>query len=156
MFAPYQSSTNVYKLGVCVISWIENHICIQKYCVRKLNDWVANDFILGFCIQSFDDAWKGAFFYVKIWQVSFNYLYFVWVFRLKVQLKYRTIWFLKIVHTDHGKVRALIRAALNERSLERYILSWLGDANGLNNYYESWALIRDNEASNLMPSIAAG
>lgn len=53
-------------------------------------------------------------------------------------------------------MRALIRAALNERSLERYILSWLGDANGLNNYYESWALIRDNEASNLMPSIAAG
>lgn len=53
-------------------------------------------------------------------------------------------------------MRALIRAALNERSLERYILTWLGDANGLNNFYESWALIRDNEASNLMPSIAAG
>lgn len=60
------------------------------------------------------------------------------------------------VHTDHGKVRALIRAALNERSLERYISTWLSDTNGLNTHFESWALIRDNEASNLMPSIAAG
>lgn len=53
-------------------------------------------------------------------------------------------------------MRALIRAALNERALERYILTWLGDASGLNTHYESWALVRDNEASNLMPSIAAG
>lgn len=64
--------------------------------------------------------------------------------------------FFSIVCTDHGKVRALIRAALNERSLERYILTWLGDANGISTYFESWALIRDNEASNLLPSIAAG
>lgn len=61
-----------------------------------------------------------------------------------------------IVYTNHGKVRALIRAALNERALERYILTWLGDSNGLNTYFESWALIRDTEASNLLPSIAAG
>lgn len=60
------------------------------------------------------------------------------------------------MYTDNGKVRALIRAALNERSMERYILMWLGDTSGLNTYFESWALIRDNEASNLLPSIAAG
>lgn len=60
------------------------------------------------------------------------------------------------VYTDQGKVRALIRAALNERALERYILSWLSDTNGLLQRYESWALFRDNEASNLLPSIAAG
>lgn len=53
-------------------------------------------------------------------------------------------------------MRALIRAALNERALERYILTWLGDSNGLNTYFESWAFIRDNESSNLLPSIAAG
>lgn len=60
------------------------------------------------------------------------------------------------VYTNHGKVRSLIRAALNERAFERYILTWLGDVIGLNNYFESWALIRDNEASNLLPSLAAG
>lgn len=60
------------------------------------------------------------------------------------------------VYTDHGKVRALIRAALNERALERYISIWLSDTTGLNTYFESWALIRDNEACNLLPSIAAG
>lgn len=53
-------------------------------------------------------------------------------------------------------MRALIRAALNERALERYISTWLSDTSGLNTYFESWALIRDNEASNLLPSIAAG
>lgn len=62
----------------------------------------------------------------------------------------------KLAYTDHGKVRALIRAALNERALERYILTWLGDSNGLNTHFESWAFIRDNESSNLLPSIAAG
>lgn len=60
------------------------------------------------------------------------------------------------VYTDQGKVRALIRAALNERALERYICTWLSDTNGLILRYESWALVRDNEASNLLPSIAAG
>lgn len=60
------------------------------------------------------------------------------------------------VYTEQGKVRALIRSALNERALERYILTWLSDANGLAQRYESWALVRDNEAANLLPSIAAG
>lgn len=50
----------------------------------------------------------------------------------------------------------MIRAALNERAFERYILTWLSDTNGLLLRYESWALVRDNEASNLLPSIAAG
>lgn len=62
----------------------------------------------------------------------------------------------RVAFTEQGKFRALIRAALNERALERYILTWLGDANGLNAYFESWAFIRDNESSNLLPSIAAG
>lgn len=60
------------------------------------------------------------------------------------------------VYTDQGRVRALIRAALNERSLERYVLTWLGDAKGLEARFEPWALLRDTEASNLLPSMAAG
>lgn len=60
------------------------------------------------------------------------------------------------MYTDLGKVRALLRAALNERALERYISTWLSDAKGLEIRFESWALLRDSEASNLLPSIAAG
>lgn len=64
--------------------------------------------------------------------------------------------FQSLVYTDQGKVRALIRAALNERAMERYILIWLGDLQGLATHFETWAFIRDIEAINLLPSIAAG
>lgn len=62
---------------------------------------------------------------------------------------------LRHVWTDGGKVRALIRALLNERSFERYILIWLNDPN-LPNSFEEWAFLRDFEVQNLLPSIAAG
>lgn len=62
---------------------------------------------------------------------------------------FRHIW------TDRGKIMALLRAALNERSLQRYVLIWLSDLN-LKSFYEDWALMRDNEATNLLPSIAGG
>ncbi|XP_037028176.1 sorting nexin-29 [Bradysia coprophila] len=62
---------------------------------------------------------------------------------------------LRHVWTDGGKVRSLIRALLNERSFERYILVWLNDPN-LANSFEDWAFLRDSEVQNLLPSIAAG
>ncbi|GAB0093252.1 sorting nexin-29 [Sergentomyia squamirostris] len=62
---------------------------------------------------------------------------------------------LRHVWTDRGKCRAFIRASLNERSLERYILTWLADSN-LMTYYENWSIMRDEEASNLLPTLAAG
>lgn len=62
---------------------------------------------------------------------------------------------LRHVWTDRGKLNALIRSALNERSLERYILIWLNEPN-LQGHFETWALMIDNEATNLLPSIAAG
>lgn len=62
---------------------------------------------------------------------------------------------LRHVWTDRGKSRALIRAALNERAMERYILIWLNDLN-IDNRYEKWSFMRDVEAINLLPSIAAG
>lgn len=62
---------------------------------------------------------------------------------------------LRYVGTDWGKGRALIRAALNERSLERYILVWLNAPNR-EHCYESWSLMREAESANLLPSIAAG
>lgn len=62
---------------------------------------------------------------------------------------------LRHVWTDRGKGRALIRAALNERALERYVLTWLSDPN-LTTSYENWALLRDAERTHLLPSMAAG
>lgn len=62
---------------------------------------------------------------------------------------------LRYVSNERGKGRALIRAALNERSLERYILMWLNAPN-LAKSYECWALLREAESANLLPSIAAG
>lgn len=63
---------------------------------------------------------------------------------------------LRHVWTDCGKGRALIRAALNERSLERYVLMWLSEPQRLADNYWPSALVRDDEATNLLPSIAAG
>lgn len=62
---------------------------------------------------------------------------------------------LQLVHTDYARGRALLRAALNERTLERYVLVWL-NAPQLTSTYESHAVLRDPEATNLLPSIAAG
>lgn len=62
---------------------------------------------------------------------------------------------LRHVWTDRGKGRAFIRAALNEQSLERYVLIWLSDPN-LSNCYECWALMRDPEITHLLSTMAAG
>lgn len=62
---------------------------------------------------------------------------------------------LRHIWTDRGRGRALIRAALNERSLERYVLMWLSDE-FIDYKYENWALLRDPEFTHLLPSMAAG
>lgn len=60
---------------------------------------------------------------------------------------------LRHVWSDRGRTRSLIRATLNEHSLERYILTWLADPN-LHKSYESWALMRDSESTPLLLSTA--
>ncbi|KAL3268225.1 hypothetical protein HHI36_007349 [Cryptolaemus montrouzieri] len=63
---------------------------------------------------------------------------------------------LKNVYTDIGKARAWIRAALNERSLERYFHTLLGDTDSLKIYYEDWAFLRDFDKNSMLPNMAAG
>ncbi|XP_055534917.1 sorting nexin-29 [Wyeomyia smithii] len=63
---------------------------------------------------------------------------------------------LRHVWTNGGKGKALLRAILNERALERYILIWLSDEQLLQENYEVWALIRDKEITGLLPDMAAG
>ncbi|XP_053625369.1 sorting nexin-29 [Plodia interpunctella] len=59
------------------------------------------------------------------------------------------------INTPLGYFRAFLRAALNERSLERYLQSWISHGL-LMEYYEDGALVRDPESSNLLPNMAAG
>lgn len=61
---------------------------------------------------------------------------------------------LQNVATDVGRGRALLRAALNERSLERYMLVWL-NAPELQTSYEPWSALRVRETNTLLPSITA-
>ncbi|XP_050101271.1 sorting nexin-29-like [Anopheles aquasalis] len=63
---------------------------------------------------------------------------------------------LRHVWSACGKGRALLRAILNERALERYVLMWLSDEQLLAEYYEPWALLRNAEVQHLLPNVAAG
>lgn len=60
------------------------------------------------------------------------------------------------VTTDVGRGRAWLRAALNERSLERYLHMLLSSQQLLQAFYEDWALLLDQEMSSTLPTMAAG
>ncbi|KAK0071344.1 hypothetical protein PV325_013071, partial [Microctonus aethiopoides] len=62
---------------------------------------------------------------------------------------------LRNVHTEYGRGRAWLRAALNERSLERHLHSII-NSKSLSLFYEDWAFILDQERSAVLPNIAAG
>lgn len=56
--------------------------------------------------------------------------------------------------TDRGKTKALIRNALNERCLERYLLTWLS-AENLNEFYEPFSMLRDEKSATILPKLAS-
>ncbi|XP_024946729.1 sorting nexin-29 isoform X2 [Cephus cinctus] len=62
---------------------------------------------------------------------------------------------LRKVHTDYGRGRAWLRAALNERSLERHLHAII-NSDTLSPFYEEWAFILDQERSSVLPHVAAG
>ena len=49
---------------------------------------------------------------------------------------------LSSLSSDTGRGRAFLRAALNEQSLEKYFLLFLGDQIRLRESYEEWAFFR--------------
>jgi sorting nexin-29 len=59
------------------------------------------------------------------------------------------------VRSDLGRARAWLRAALNEHSLERYILIVLSFED-LHLFYHDTAFLRDDELSSILPQTAAG
>ncbi|XP_073820747.1 uncharacterized protein [Musca autumnalis] len=60
---------------------------------------------------------------------------------------------LKQTWTKWGKGRAFIRAALNEHSLHRYILTWLSEKELLHAYYSHWALLTDESITASLPEL---
>ncbi|XP_068629393.1 sorting nexin-29-like isoform X2 [Battus philenor] len=58
------------------------------------------------------------------------------------------------INSPLGYFRAFLRAALNERSLERYLQSWISHGL-LSEYYEEGAICRSAEC-NILPDMAAG
>lgn len=63
---------------------------------------------------------------------------------------------LKNINTDSGRGRAWLRASLNEHSLERYMHMLIENDTLLSQYYESWAFLRDQEKSSMLPMMARG
>uniref|UniRef100_A0A336MSB6 CSON003934 protein n=1 Tax=Culicoides sonorensis TaxID=179676 RepID=A0A336MSB6_CULSO len=60
---------------------------------------------------------------------------------------------LRNVQTDRGKCRALLRAALNERSLERYVLMWINDSSVFDKY-EPYACFLHKHTIEELPKLA--
>ncbi|CAH1111496.1 unnamed protein product [Psylliodes chrysocephalus] len=63
---------------------------------------------------------------------------------------------LKHIWTNTGRGRAWIRSSLNERSLDRYFHTLLGNQEILAEYYEPWSILRDEEKNSMLPNMAAG
>jgi sorting nexin-29 len=63
---------------------------------------------------------------------------------------------LRHVNTDAGRARAWLRAALNERTLERSLHRLTSTTNHLTQYYEDWSYLRDIDKSATLPNMAAG
>lgn len=60
---------------------------------------------------------------------------------------------LRHVTTDRGRFRALLRAALNEHSLERYVLMWVNDPT-LPDKYETYACMLNSTVREAIPQLA--
>ncbi|CAG0914704.1 unnamed protein product [Notodromas monacha] len=63
---------------------------------------------------------------------------------------------LQNIKSDVGRGRAWLRSALNERFLERSLIGLLHNEAKLEEYYEPWSLLRDEEINSMLPTTAAG
>eukprot|EP00040_Diaphanoeca_grandis_P032215 m.194817 g.194817 ORF g.194817 m.194817 type:complete len:424 (+) comp32542_c4_seq1:206-1477(+) len=62
----------------------------------------------------------------------------------------------KHCNSDHAKVRAWIRLAVNEQSLESYVAVLAQDEDTLSTFYEPWAYLRDNDQMSQLLGLLAG
>ena len=63
---------------------------------------------------------------------------------------------LKNITSDLGRGRAWLRAALNERTLERHMHSFLSSGPTISSFYEPWAFMSDEERTSTLPAMSAG
>ena len=63
---------------------------------------------------------------------------------------------LQYAQTSSGKCRAWIRLAVNECSLESYIIVLTQDSKLLTQYYESYGFLRDSEMVAALTQLLAG
>ncbi|KAK3857060.1 hypothetical protein Pcinc_036671 [Petrolisthes cinctipes] len=79
-----------------------------------------------------------------------------YVRELLTRHEYERFLVLRCVSTDLGRGRAWLRSLLNEHALERY-MHILGCEEGiLQQWFEPWALLRDQERAAMLPNLAAG
>ncbi|XP_069192024.1 sorting nexin-29 [Procambarus clarkii] len=79
-----------------------------------------------------------------------------YVRELLTRHEYERFLLLKNITTDVGRGRAWLRSLLNEHSLERYMHIVVCDEALLQQSYEPWALLRDQERAAMLPNLAAG
>lgn len=60
------------------------------------------------------------------------------------------------VRNDHGRGKAWLRASINERCLEKYMLLSVGNEKLIDQFYEKWAFMSSSEKNSLLPDAAAG
>ncbi|KAM8716131.1 hypothetical protein ACLKA7_003074 [Drosophila subpalustris] len=60
---------------------------------------------------------------------------------------------LKQIWTKQGRGRAFIRAMLNEKRLQSYVLTWLSDEAQMQRFYTPWSLLLNEEAAKKLPEI---
>lgn len=79
-----------------------------------------------------------------------------YVRELLTRHEYERFLLLKNVSTDVGRGRAWLRSLLNEHSLERYMHIVVCDEVMLEQWYEKWAFLRQQEMAAMLPNLAAG
>lgn len=78
-----------------------------------------------------------------------------YVRELLTRHEYERFLLLKNVSTDVGRGRAWLRSLLNEHSLERYMHIVVCDEVMLEQWYEKWAFLRQQEMAAMLPNLAA-
>lgn len=60
------------------------------------------------------------------------------------------------IRNDYGRGKAWLRASINERCLEKYMLLCINNEKLINQYYEKWAFMSNSEKNSILPNTAAG
>jgi len=89
-------------------------------------------------------------------EVSPSHSFWPLVKAMLARVELDRFYLLAAVTSDGGRSSAWLRAALNERTLERQMLAATADGETLAKLYYSWAFLRDRERRPMLPTAAAG